>query len=250
MPLTPMTFDSPLTALVTIAQRFNPDFSPDNCTRTINFMTYELQANADTSEPENCYQKLNHYFFEHKNFKRLPAHHFLNEILAERGGCPIALALLYIHLGQSLGLRLKLVHWPLHAILHWDDNGLCHYIDLEHNGKILDEDELLQIINKHKDQVRTLNLTESIVQYLAYLAMQFRQQMQLEKLHEALTLILQVEPENTRFLAERALLRKELGLTKESLADFKRYFAFTEASTAPNEMAAAYQELCGPMTTS
>jgi regulator of sirC expression with transglutaminase-like and TPR domain len=56
-------------------------------------------------------------------------------------------------------------------------------------------------------------------------------------------LILQFEPENTRYLAERALLRKEMGLAKEALVDFKRYFSFTDKSMAPITVQQAHDEL-------
>jgi regulator of sirC expression with transglutaminase-like and TPR domain len=82
-----------------------------------------------------------------------------------------------------------------------------------------------------------------MVQYLSYLAFHFRQIENLEGLHETLSFILKIEPENTRYLAERAMLRKKIGLPKEALSDFKRYFAFTDRQSAPHEVNLAYDEI-------
>lgn len=234
---------SPLSALITINSRLNGADPQDTCLRAVNFMSYELATLCHGKDEETSFYLLNEFFFHTKKFKLTNSPCLLKTILQERAGCGIALGFLYIHLAHGLGLRFQLVHWPLHAILKWERENKCCYFDLEQNGKLLSEEDLLLMINKHKDQVRTLEIREALVQYLTYLSISYRQNDDMNLLHRTLGLILLLEPENTRFLAERALLRKEIGLIKESLSDFKRFFSFTDRSMASPELINAYEQI-------
>lgn len=218
------------------------DAENDACLRQVNFMTYELNSlYADCPEHEKL-QALNKFLFINKNFKPAARPISLEDILDARSGSITALAFLYLHLAKSLGLTLQLVHWPLHAILKWvNENGKTAFIDLEQKGKILCEEEVLVMINKHSVQVQTLPYRDSVLQYLAGVANSLRQNEEFENLHKLLNFILHCEPENTRVLSERALLRKQLGLYKESLSDFKRFFAFNDRHTASQELNDAFE---------
>lgn len=232
---------NPLEALVAVNVSLNGTDNRDSCLRIINFMSYELTTLCDNKSDFVAFQILNDFFFNTKGFRLSKNPLLLKNILDARSGCGIALSLLYIHLAQGLGLQLHLIHWPFHAILKWEHEGKAHFIDLEHRGQTLSEDDLLLIVNRHKEQVRILSLKEALVQYLAYISLHYRRAEEHEALHKTLNLILRLEPENTRFLAERALLRKDLGLVKESLCDFKRYFAFTDKAAASPEVLAVYE---------
>ncbi|MCB0350368.1 MAG: hypothetical protein KDD38_04235 [Bdellovibrionales bacterium] len=234
---------SSIQTLININTNLTRDESQDSCLRTINFMTYELATLCDNKTDREVLEVLNDFFFKTKNFKLDTSPLLLASILAERRGCGIALAYIYMHLAKNLGLELHLIHWPLHAILKWECEGKAFFIDLEQNGKLLSEEELLLMVNKHKDQLRTLSSTESTIQYLSYILTHYRQENQLEQLHRTLSEILNIEPENTRYLAERALLRREMGLIKESICDFKRYFSFTDRSAAPAHVITAYDSI-------
>lgn len=234
---------SPLQALLSIDSQISQEIPTDSSLRQINFMSYELATLCLNKSDEEVYEALNYFFFTTKNFRVHPAHFLLHEILEERKGCGIALALLYMHLAGSLGLKLELIHRPLHTILKWSREGRSSFIDLEACGRLLTEDQLLLIVNKHKDQVQCLSMSEALVQYLSYISMNCRNRQDKTSLHKTLDMILRLEPENTRFLAERALLRKELGMLREALCDLKRYFSFTEMSVASQELISAYEEL-------
>jgi len=231
----------PFEALMAINNQLLGNESHDGCTRSVNFMSYELATVCHNKTEIESLEAFNDFFFGTKKFRFSPEPVLIQNIVSERCGCGIALALLYMHLAKQIGLQLQLIHWPLHTILKWEHAGRAKFIDLEQQGKILSEEELLSMINKHKDQVRTLALHEALVQYLAYVSMSYRQSEDYETLHKALSLILRLEPENTRFLAERAILRRDLSLFKESLSDFKRYFSFTDISMASPEVIAVYE---------
>lgn len=237
----------PLRALLYVNSIFNTcatteDTGLDTCLREVNFMSYELSTLCHSQADSEVFQTLNNFLFSNKNFKISARPILLKPLLENRTGSNIAFAFLYIHLAKCLDLKMQLVHWPLHAILKWESSsGKTRFVDLEQKGKTLCEEELLSMVNRHIEQVRTLSFREAYIQYLAAIAQIFREDGDGHGLHKALNEILQVDAENTRFLSERALLRKELGLLKESLADFKRYFAFTDVLAAPPEVVIAYE---------
>ena len=234
---------SPAQSLIQINQCFCHDEKPDAWLRELNFMSYELQMLSHDQNENEVLATLNSYFFITKKFRPHPLPILLRDVLRERRGCSISLAFIYMHLAESVGLNMELVHWPLHSVLKWCGQGNSRYVDLEFQGKLLSEDELILLINTHKEKVQVLNLRQAVIQYLSYISLTYRQAQEYEKLHTSLSMLLQLEPENTRFLAERALLRKELGLAKESLNDFKRFFSFIEKQNAPGELLSAYNHL-------
>lgn len=237
-------WEDPLLALAHVAQSLDDSFTSDSCLRTVKFMAYELASLCESKSEDEIYRTLQKYFFNDKNFRVKPGPHLLNDVLEQRAGCGMAISLLYMHFAQNLGLRLQLVHWPLHSVLKWDrQNNKSCYLDLEQQGQLLSEEALLKMINRHREQVSTLELSEALTQYLTYILISLRQTENQNDIHRAYNLLLQLDPENTRLIGERALLRKNLGLIKESLNDFKRYFAFTNRDAASPEIVNAYEDL-------
>jgi len=241
--LRPDFHEASLTALVSIDSVLRMTDSTDHLVRSVNFMYYELASQCEGRSSDDVFTTLNDFFFHNKKFRVAGTPVLLSHVVETRTGCGAALALLYIHLGQQLGLKLELVHWPLHSIVKWECQGKCNYVDLGENGKVLSEDELLQMINRHKDQVQSLTTRDAVLQYLTYLTFYYRQEGELESLHKALCIILTIEPENMRYLAERALLRREMGLIKDALQDMKRYFSFNDEGSVRHELIHIYEEL-------
>ncbi len=250
--------DSPLNALIAIDLEIASSAVPlaqrgsraDHLNRLVNFMFYELASKTNGQTPDDIFLTLNEYFFRFKNFRIDASPVLLDEILKKRCGCYSAVALLYIYLSRRLGLKVDFVRWPQRAILKWQCKGKSRYLDLEQCGQVLTEDELLAVLNErlespklNRDQVESLTHHEAVIQYLTYLSFFYRRTGDREKLHTTFCLILSLEPENARFLAERALLRRELGLVKDALHDMKRYFAFTEKVSASSDLVLAYEEL-------
>ncbi len=240
------TFDLPpsqncLDILVRINESLNGKTQSDQCVRAINFMIYELNSQCSGAEPLQRLEKLNQLFFQTKNFRLDNEPLDLQNVLVTRSGSAICLALIYIHIGQSLGLKLQLVHWPLHAVIRLSTDTKCFYLDLENKGTILSEEELLKLVHQHGENVKTLNLREAELQYLSYAIVGLRQKNDLSSALKLMDLILTIEPENMRCLAERALLKKDLGLLKEALLDFKRYFSFVDINSASHDVITSFR---------
>jgi regulator of sirC expression with transglutaminase-like and TPR domain len=241
-----MTSISPeniLSALIQINHLLSGEDHHDLCLRTVNFMGYELNTitSPQNSMVENL-KTLNNFFFNTKTFRVQPKPVLLKKVLNERCGSGMLLSLLFAHLAKGLGIQAQIVHWPAHTILKIELDGKSRFINLNKGGEFLSDEELLDIVNKNKEPLRTLETHEALHQYLMYLAMHFKNENDKDSLLLTLGAILQLDAENTRFVAERALLRFEKGMYKDALCDFKRYFSFTEIENTAPEILMAFEK--------
>jgi regulator of sirC expression with transglutaminase-like and TPR domain len=82
-----------------------------------------LMANA---EPLDKLRELNHFFYEELRFAGNVNHYddphnsFIHMVLTKRLGIPISLAVLWLELGQSMGLRVHGVSFPGHFLVKLD----------------------------------------------------------------------------------------------------------------------------------
>lgn len=82
-----------------------------------------LMANA---EPLDKLRELNHFFYEELRFAGNVNHYddphnsFINMVLTKRLGIPISLAVLWLELGHSLGLKVHGVGFPGHFLVKLD----------------------------------------------------------------------------------------------------------------------------------
>ena len=68
-----------------------------------------------------------------------PRNSFLNEVLDRRTGIPITLSVLYVEIGNRLGLRIDGVGMPGHFLTKFFHNGRPIFVDPFNRGELLDE---------------------------------------------------------------------------------------------------------------
>ena len=129
----------------TLAKRLPPDFST----------THRLIA-------------LNNYLFGELGFAGNhdeyydPRNSFLNDVLARKTGIPITLSILYLEVGQQLGLKLKGVSFPGHFLVKVRVTGGELVLDPFAGGKSLSEEELRERLAQFagKEAARSLPLED------------------------------------------------------------------------------------------
>jgi regulator of sirC expression with transglutaminase-like and TPR domain len=98
----------------------------------------------EEEQPEGAIRALDAAFFDHLGFRGNqddyydPRNSFLNEVIDRRTGIPITLALLYIELGQRMGLELTGLSFPGHFLVRYRDGEHLVFIDPFHQGARLD----------------------------------------------------------------------------------------------------------------
>lgn len=108
-------------------------------------LAHELERDA---QHEGAIRALDAAFFDHLGFRGNhddyydPRNSFLNEVIDRRTGIPITLALLYIELGQRMGLELTGLSFPGHFLVRYRDGEHLIFIDPFHQGARLDLEAL------------------------------------------------------------------------------------------------------------
>lgn len=248
-----------LQLMMSLNSWLTPGESLEAVNRSLNFMTYELMAQTENLAEAERFELLNRYYFFIKGFQVLQLnphetqeHHLLlKPVLEKRAGAPIAIALLYLHLAAHLDLPAYLIQLRNHYLLKWVRGGRSSYIDLCAEGRLVSEEELMQICTRSLDSspgTETLGILPNRKIFLRYadeLVRVYDRENEFDRMHAMYNVILKVEPQNSRILGRRALLRRKLGQNKDALADLKRYFAFVDRTQAPPDMIRTFQELSG-----
>lgn len=232
----------------------------DWCSRTINFMTYELGAACEGLTEDERLNKLNEFFFESRDFRinELTRANlsdrdlFVRDVLSERGGGALPLAILYTHLAFQVDLPMMVVNIDDLCLVRWARTHNACYIDLANKGRILAEEDLLKYLNRENavtevnaatEKLDILSFKQVMSVYLEDLRKALMKTQEPDLIHAVLSMLLKLEPMSLKHLGDRALLRKQLGFYKESMADLKRYFSFCELSQSPIEIQKAFKEI-------
>lgn len=230
------------------------------CSRSIGFMAFELSSLCNDQPEIRKVELLNEFFFKTKDFqvtctdrkKLREADLLLRDVLTERSGGSLIVALVYMHLATQLDLPMALVNAENFTLVKWLRGSKCTYLDLMKSGEPCTDDNLLQMINCCRgDEVgahtetkfETVTYKKIMLIHLQDLTDVYRKSNQQDLAHATLSMLLKIDPNNLRFIGERALLRKDMGHHKEALSDLKRYLSFTEITGAPLEIQKAFREI-------
>ncbi len=115
-----------LRAALLIAKLDNPDLPLESYIRAVERMAEEIrQSLPDQADAKTRLEALNTYLFDQLGFhgSRTEYYHrsnsYLNEVIDDREGLPITLAVLYMELGRRLGLSLEGVGLPGHFVVRF-----------------------------------------------------------------------------------------------------------------------------------
>jgi regulator of sirC expression with transglutaminase-like and TPR domain len=129
----------------TLRRRLPPDFSTAHRLLALNnYLFRELGFSGDT---DNYYD---------------PRNSFLNEVLVRKTGIPITLSILYIEIGQRLGLKLRGVSFPGHFLVKIRVTGGELVLDPFDGGRSLSEEDLRERLARFtgEDAAQTLPLED------------------------------------------------------------------------------------------
>lgn len=126
-----------------------PDLDPERYLHRFDAHVETLQADAVTAASAiDGLRLLNRYLFEQQGFSGNfldyydPRNSYLHEVLDRKLGIPISLSVLYMELGQRLGLKLEGVSFPGHFLVRLPVDGGLIVLDPFHGGKSVGAEEL------------------------------------------------------------------------------------------------------------
>lgn len=228
-----------------------PRDNHETSSRALQFMGFELLKQCEHECEAERWEILRRFLFEERAFQLSSISPseireealLMKSVFESRVGHPLPMVFLLLHWAHLLDLPMALVHARHHFILKWVRSGNTIYLDLFHEARPLNDQELIQVLNRSASNLEVWTAKQLIVQYLELLMHTFERAQNYVQLHVVYNLLLQLDDSNTFLLGQRALLRQRLGFQREALSDLKRYFSFVEKNQAPSEIQQCWLEL-------
>ncbi|WP_428323742.1 SirB1 family protein [Nitrosopumilus sp.] len=176
---------------------------------------------SDVKNPTYLISMLNEHLFENLGYSGddddyyNPKNNFLNEVLDKKTGLPITISILYAEIAKFIGLDLKIVGFPSHILVKYNEEMI---LDPFYDGRLLDIDDLQEILDTNyggeiefkpefldeieHDQIlirMTRNLKNSYVQSFVY-----------DKALRCVNMVLAIEPESPEDIRDKGILEERL----------------------------------------
>jgi regulator of sirC expression with transglutaminase-like and TPR domain len=186
---------------------------------------------------------LNRYLFDELGFSGNavdyydPRNSFLNDVLDRRLGIPITLSMVYVEIGQRVGLALRGVSFPGHFLVKCALRDGAVVIDPYARGASLGLDDLRQRLRVLRggaaepsdDAVRQMLVAASkkdiLARVLRNLKTIYLQKQDLERALSACERIILLDPQSAEEYRDRAAIYSDLECFRAALEDYQRYLA-------------------------
>ena len=205
--------------------------------------------------PVTQVDELNRLLFEEEGFRgndeqyEDPRNSFLNDVVARRKGLPIALCVVYLDVARRAGVPIEGVNFPGHFLVryrtsaHNPDHPRDLVIDPFHEGAILNEADLRQLLRRHagdeasydrrllqgatRDEILTRMATNLKRLYVAMRSF--------PQAKAATDMLLALDPLSTTELRDRGLLSYHLHDFPAALRDLEAYLQTTARGGPPSD---------------
>ena len=236
----------PLTeAAVAVAQHAYPDLDVQGVLDQIDQWGNKLkQRITPDTPPIQRLQLLKHFFYNELGFGPnpndfyAPENSYLHQIIGNRRGIPISLAILMIELGQQIGLNIRGVSFPNHFMMRISlQQGEIIMDPL--NGESLSKNQLQEMLDPYLDAkgyrgelslplnifLRASSSREILSRFMRNLKMIYSEHERWERLlgvQERLVILL---PDSIEEVRDRGLIFAQLEYLRPALADMHRYLS-------------------------
>lgn len=216
---------------------------------TINVASYQQRLDSWASEllgrldpgssAEERLRALNGFLFQELGFSGNtddyydPRNSYLNEVLDRKLGIPITLSMIYMELGQRIGLPLEGVSFPGHFLVKLPVDGGAVVLDPFNGGISLDEGDLSDLLERMFDAevsevtplLTTASKTDILVRMLRNLKGIHQQADDYEKALRAVNMIIAIDPNLEEEYRDRGLLLLQLECRHAALKDLRHYLS-------------------------
>lgn len=236
----------PLTeATVAIAQHAYPDLDVQGVLDQIDQWGNKLkQRITPDTPPIQRLQLLKHFFYNELGFGPnqndfyAPENSYLHQIIENRRGIPISLAILMMELGQQIGLNIRGVSFPNHFMMRISlQQGEIIMDPL--NGESLSKNQLQEMLDPYLDAkgyrgelslplnifLRVSSSREILSRFMRNLKMIYSEDERWERLlgiQERLVILL---PDSAEEVRDRGLIFAQLEYVRPAIADLQRYLS-------------------------
>ena len=236
----------PLTeAAVAVAQHAYPDLDVQGVLDQIDQWGNKMkQRITPDTPPIQRLQLLKHFFYNELGFGPnqndfyAPENSYLHQIIENRRGIPISLAILMMELGQQIGLNIRGVSFPNHFMMRISlQQGEIIMDPL--NGESLSKNQLQEMLDPYLDAkgyrgelslplnifLRASSSREILSRFMRNLKMIYSEDERWERLvgiQERLVILL---PDSAEEIRDRGLIFAQLEYVRPAIADLHRYLS-------------------------
>ena len=212
-----------------------PDLDVDEYIKKVAKIGMSLKESiSDVKNPTYLISILNEHLFENLGFSGddddyyNPKNNFLNEIIDKKIGLPITLSILYVEVAKFIGLDLKIVGFPGHVIVKYNEEMI---LDPFYDGRLLDIDDLQEILdNNFGDQVEfkpefldEVKSEEILVRLARNLKNSYVQSFVYDKALRCTNMVLAIEPESPEDIRDKGILEDRLLNSDVALMYLNKY---------------------------
>jgi len=195
-----------------------PDLDISKYIQKINEMGKTLQMEiSNVDNPTYKISMLNEHLFQRYGFRGdtddyyNPKNNFINEVLEKKSGIPISLSIIYSEVAKHIGLDIKIVGFPSHVIVKYNEEIL---LDPFNKGKLLKLDDLEQILDKSFDGqvdfypefLDEISTDKIVIRMLRNLKNSYGQSFAYEKAMRCTNMILSLEPNSPEEIRDKGIL--------------------------------------------
>lgn len=242
-------------AALIAAQSEYPDLDVEAFERRIQDIAETLEQQLSRgdvrSHPRQTVMTVNQLLFRELGFRGNVDHYddprnlYLNEVLSERQGIPVTLAIIYAEVCQRVGLDVQPVGLPGHVICRYrpdtadadyagvnDEDDLL--LDVFSGGRLLTRDDCQTLVRNifgsriaFKDHHLTSLQPRQVLQRLLHnLKAGYLQRGEEERAGQVIELLLVLFPWDLDEIRDRGMLRERLGENESALDDLERYVQY------------------------
>lgn len=212
-----------------------PNLNIDEYIQKINQIGMSLKESiSDVKNPTYLISMINEHLFENLGFMGddddyyNPKNNFLNEVIDKKSGLPITMSILYVEVAKFVGLDLKIVGFPSHILVKYNEEMI---LDPFYDGRLLDIDDLQEILDTNfggqlefqpefLDEIKpeqilvrmTRNLKNSYVQSFVY-----------DKALRCTNMVLAIEPESPEDIRDKGILEERMLNSETALKYLNKY---------------------------
>ena len=212
-----------------------PDLNVEEYIRKINRIGMSLKESInDVKNPTYLISMLNEHLFENLGFSGdaddyyNPKNNFLNEVIDKKSGLPITISILYVEIAKFIGLDLKIVGFPSHILVKYNEEMILDPFD---DGILLDVDDLQEILDNNFDgqlefQPEFLDEIESeqiLIRMARNLKNSYVQSFVYDKALRCTNMVLAIEPESPEDIRDKGILEERLLNSEIALKYLNKY---------------------------
>ena len=157
-----------------------------------------------------------------------PRNNFLNAVFDKKTGIPITLSIIYSEVAKYIGLDLKIVGFPGHVVVKYEEEMI---IDPFYSGRLLTINDLEEILYRNfgdgvefiPEYLNTATTDQILTRLLRNLKNAYTQSYAYDKAMRCTDMILGIRPESPEEIRDKGILEERLLHYNEALPLLNKY---------------------------